>query len=383
MKKIIFIFLVAFLLIPLLLFVHPQTVVGGKNATLPQNQVINENYFTAGSNVIVSGTVNGDAYVAGGNVVFDGEVNGDLFVAGGNVTIAGVINGNVRAAGGQIHVTGKILGNATIVGGSITVVNNTTIGKSLVAAGGQLIIMAPVGTSATLAGGSVTVGNTVKGNLLAVGNQITLSPQAHIAGSMTYYSEKQADIQSGAVVKGGVNFHKTQYSAKIQKNAESARAFGMVFRVIGLITAFIIGSLFILLFPRFMQKATDQLSESPWKTLLAGFGMLVLAPVVMVLLFVTLIGIPFALLLLVGYVIYIYVAQIFAGLFIGQKITEGFKLSQSQYLSLLIGLVAIALVSWVPVLGSLVGFFVLIGGMGALLLTKLTFFKLLRSKNIL
>lgn len=383
MKKIVFILLAAFLLIPLLLFVHAQTVSGGKNIDLPQNKIVDENYFTAGSNVTVSGTVNGDAYVAGGNVLFDGVVNGDLFVGGGNVTIAGVVNGSVRAAGGQIHVSGKIEGNATILGGSITVVNNTTIGKSLVAAGGQITSMAPVGTSATLAGGVITVGNTVNGNLLVAGNQIVLSPRAQIEGNMTYYSENKADIQSGAVVKGGVNFHKTQYSAKLQKNAENARAFGMVLRIIGLITAFIIGSLFILMFPRFMQKAADQFNESPWKTLLAGFGMLVLAPIMVVLLFVTLIGIPFALLLLVGYVIYLYVAQIFTGLFVGQKITEWLKLSQSQYLSLLIGLLAITLISFLPVLGGIAGFFVLIGGMGALLLTKLSFFQLLRSKNIL
>jgi hypothetical protein len=364
-----------------------QTVDNGKNVTLSKDAVVNENYFAAGNAVTVSGTVNGDSYIAGGSVTIDGTMNGDVFVAGGTLNIMGTVTGDLRIAGGQVTVSGIVDGNITALGGNVTVVSTATVGKSLVLLGGQMNIMAPVTTGMVLAGGQITVSNKVGGNVLAAAGTLVLTPNARITGNLNYYSENKALIQPGSKVTGRVNFHKQKYTHDIQTKtrlAESAsRGAGLFFKIYHLIASFIIGALFIYFMPKFMRKATDEMHAKLLRSAGMGFLILVVTPVLILVLFATIIGIPIALFTLFGFMVYLYVAHIFAGLYVGEKFFGFLKTKQSSYFSLFAGLFILALLTSVPFFGWMVGLAATLIGMGALLQTKKSYFAQLKAKNLL
>ncbi|MBT7553078.1 hypothetical protein HN670_01245, partial [bacterium] len=82
-----------FLALFLSLFLLPISLLAveahsGDVVFLAIDQTIDHNYYAAGQNVEIYGTVNGDLFLAGQNIIIDSEnINGDIFAAGSTLTI--------------------------------------------------------------------------------------------------------------------------------------------------------------------------------------------------------------------------------------------------------------------------------------------------------
>ena len=89
----------------------------GDNVLLASDQQIDSNYYAAGQNIEVYGTVNGDLFLAGDNITVDSEnINGDIFAAGNTITIKGTVNGSVRTAGQQVNIMAQVRDNVMFFG---------------------------------------------------------------------------------------------------------------------------------------------------------------------------------------------------------------------------------------------------------------------------
>lgn len=71
--------------------------------------------------VTVAGTVDGDVAVFGGPVEVSGRVDGDLFSLGGPVRLSGEIDGSVAALGGDVELApgAKLHGDLALLGGKL------------------------------------------------------------------------------------------------------------------------------------------------------------------------------------------------------------------------------------------------------------------------
>ena len=131
----------------------------------------------------------------------------------------------------------------------------------------------------------------------------------------------------------------------------------------------VFGMALVLLFPGFARRSTETLVRRPWASLGLGFGVLVGVPVATMLVF--LIGLLIggwwmAPLAFAAYLGLLPVAFSIVGLLAGQVILERMgRRSLGETWTVLIGLVAIGLVSLVPVLGGIVLFVGLLVGLGA------------------
>src|SRR3990170_1195991 len=246
MLKKLFGILIAFLILPLITtgVYAAKNLQRSETVLVPKGEVVEGDYFAAGERVTIAGTVNGDAYVAGGNVIVEGEINGDLIAAGGTVNVRGKVAQDVRIAGGQVAVSGDVGGNVTLVGGSLEVSDFAKIAGSLVSAGGNLSVFAPIGKGATIGVGAATFGNTVNGDVTAGVGELTLTPNAKVAGHLNYWSENDAQIQQGAEISG-----KTVHNYPQKKEREeSAKALGGllgIFKIASFLAALIIGAILI------------------------------------------------------------------------------------------------------------------------------------------
>lgn len=370
--------------------VAAQTAIHGSSVVLPKGQIVNETYFAGGESVTISGQINGDAYIAGGTLYVDGVINGDLLFAGGTANINGTVTGDIRGAGGQINVSGTVGGNVTLAGGSVNIAQNAVIEKGLVGAGGQVNITAPLGKGAVVAGGQVTLSNRINGNVLAATENLVLTPNATISGNLNYYSEKVATIGQGASVAGTIAYHKQdmkrykpQVKEQVKEVQKQSGSFGMILTLYSAIVSFILGSLFIKIAPRFMEKTTERIDRHMFSTMGIGLLILMFTPFLAVILLATIVGIPLGLIVFALYGISLYVSGIFVALYTGKKIFAWLKMKQGSYIQLLTGLFILMILTNIPLLGWLIKFIVVILGMGALLITKKTFYSSLKAEDML
>jgi hypothetical protein len=374
----------------------PAVVYGVNNdetkvITIDQNEVISETYFGSADEVNIAGTINGDAYISGGNIDFTGIVNGDLIVAGGNVTISGTVSDDVRAAGGQVLIDGAVGKNITVAGGNVTLDSGTDIGAGVVAAGGNVVLNAPIPGSLYVGGGSVRINSSVGQNVTAAGGQITLGSAAQIGNNLTYWSENALAQQEGSQVGGQVSRQtKPEWKATPgdEREIEPAEAAGIItgaaitFLILQILSSFIIGFLLLHFFPVYAARTVAIIEKKPWLTIGIGFLALIIGPIAAVILFITVIGIPLGFILLAAYFIALYIAHIYAALFLGKKIFGYAKKEVADIWSLLTGIVILAVIGLIPVIGGLTTFVVLLVGLGGLLLSEKETYDLMKNKKI-
>lgn len=348
---------------------------GEINVVLEKDEVHDGDYFAAGDTVTIYGTVNGDAYIAGGVVTVDGIINGDLLVAGGQLNIGGEIAQDVRAAGGELKINADIGQNATLLGGNVNVLESTKLPGSLVLAAGNVMVDSEVGRDLVAGVGTLTVSNKVGGDIRTGVGLLTLSPDAQVGGNVTYYSEEEAQISKSASVSGEV----VRKTPPVELDRDMSNQLGGTYNLAGKISAFfaslIVGLLILKLFPKYYDQVSEKLVSRPWYSLGIGFAVLVLTPFALILLLITIIGIPLSLISFSVYLIYLYLAKLYVSYFAGTLVLEKAGREMHPGWALALGLVIYYVLTALPMVGGFVAFIVLLFGLGASVATCRGYFK--------
>jgi len=340
--------------------------------TVPVNEVITKDFYvTAGEIVEISGTVNGDVIVGAGQLIISGTVNGDVLVAGGTVDIGGTVSDDVRVAGGQINISGKIGRNLTVGGGDVNISKNAEIAGGVVMGAGNVRLAGEIGGDVLIGAGSVTLSGVIGGDVEIYTGSLSVTSSTDIEGNLVYTSEEEAIIDQQASISGKL-LRKIPPAVvmdadeKVTNAFDKLGAFKFQVKLISFLSALIVGLILIKLFPKYSEMTKSVLQENPWKALLYGVIFLFVTPFAVIMLFVTVLGIPLAMFGIMALGTYIYMAKIFVGNWLGAKIPLGDK--KNAYLKFAVGLAAYYLITSVPILGGFVAFVALVFGMGAGLL---------------
>ena len=353
-----------------------------KFVAVPSGKVINKDYFAFGETVEISGTVDGDVYAAGGQILIDGTINGDLLAAGGKISISGNISQDVRIVGGQITISGEIGRSVTVSGGNIELTDSAVVRGSVVAGGGSILLASPIGREVMIAAGNLTVSNKVDGNLEAFVGSIRLTTKAVINGDLTYWSDSPASIDGDAKISGSV-IHKTPPKTSLEKVFWLLTGIYLLVTLISFISTLIIGLLFIYFYPKYNREVVFTLRKRPWASLGIGFLILVVAPIFLIIIFSTVVGIPLALILLASYLITIYLARIYVVFWAGVTIFERLGKRVHEGWALFVGLIIYFILTLIPVIGGIITFVVVLFGLGAAILTKKELYQTLRKQDII
>ena len=98
--------------------------------------------------------------------------------------------------------------------------------------------------------------------------------------------------------------------------------------------------------------------------------LLVLTPIVIVLLLITLVGIPLAILVGLLFAVYLLLAKVIFGIALGRLINDKANWKLSLYWAATIGIVVADLIIFIPIIGWIVGVFALLWSFGALMLAS-------------
>jgi cytoskeletal protein CcmA (bactofilin family) len=191
---------------------------GDERYVLERGQVISDDFYVSGGEVIIDGTVEGDLVVAGGYVEVNGVIMGDVIAAGGAIVIAGVVQDDVRAAGGAIIVTGSIgddliaaagggwpgmvvsAGNRTIPQG-IQIAAGASIGGDAYVVGGQATVSGSIGRNLVTAMRAVVLSGRVGGNATLMGETIRVDERTRIQGTLTYRTANEITVPEGVAAR--------------------------------------------------------------------------------------------------------------------------------------------------------------------------------------
>ncbi|WP_251330446.1 bactofilin family protein [Haloplanus pelagicus] len=299
----------------------------------------------AGTVVVGADETVGDVEAVAGTIVIRGTVTGDVAGTAGtiHVTESGRVGGSVEAAAGTVRIDGTVDGSVNVGAGSLDVTETARIGGDLDAGAGYASIDGRIG-------GDVSVG----------AETVVLGPNARVAGDFEYDAETLTR-DPGATVGGAVVENGTRGSA----SGGSGVLGSVVGAVYELLANLLLGVILLLAFPDFSAGVASRVGAAPLRTGGAGLLTLVGVPLVLLLVAVTLVGLPLA---VVGAVA--FAGLVWAGLVYGQYAVGVRMLSavgrEHRWLALVVGVGGVAVLGAVPVLGGLLELGVLLLGLGAL-----------------
>ncbi len=379
MKELLKKILSTFLILITLSFVFVNEVSASEDVTIGKDEVIEGPYIKAGDNITISGTINGDAYVAGGVVTIDGEINGDLLVGGGVVTIKGKVENDVRAAGGMITIDGKVGRNVTALGGTVTFGSDTDIDGDVVVAGGTFAHLGNIDGKALIYSSDTTLGGRVGRDITVTAEKVSVLKTALLDGNLNYTADKEASVSAEARIVGAVKRTAlTQVGSSVRKGLSGVR-FGV--NLLSYLSMLLLGLILLRVAPRQTTAVAKLIGEQPWKSMGFGFLGLVLAPVAIVILMISVVGVPLAAILTGAYILIISTSSLFTGLFVGQKVFDLINLKENTYAMLAVGLLLLQPLLALPTVGGLVRFFSVLVASGAVVVLGREAVRRLETRN--
>lgn len=285
-------------------------------------------------------TVQGDLSITAGTAIVQGTIEGDLSVVGGDVLIEGTVNGDVNAFAGSVRVTGDVNGQLTGTSGNLFVGEGSNVAGGIEYASGNAIIDGTVGGDVSMGAGAITLGDN-----------------AVVEGDFTYDADS-FDRADGAQISGQVVRDPSLVAAP--NVGVPAGAFSIYSFLVNLL----FGALLLLLFPVFTFGLAERVEDHPVVSGGVGLLALILVPLALLLLTITIIGIPLAFLGGLLFAFVLWAAYVLGSYAVGAWLIS-IADSHNRWLALFVGLLAVAIVNLVPFVGGLVNFLVVLLGLGA------------------
>ncbi|MFB3819678.1 MAG: polymer-forming cytoskeletal protein [Candidatus Methylomirabilales bacterium] len=338
-------------------------VIAGGNVST--EWAVREDLYVAGGEVAVRGEVGGDLVAAGGRVLVEQPVHGDVAAAGGEVDIRGAVADDVRAVGGAVTIEGRVAGDVMAAGGRVTLPAGAEIQGRAGLAGSAVELAGHVRRSVRAAGKRIRISGQVDGNVDLAAASVEVLPTARIGGTLTYRSGSAARIEPGAQIAGGV-VHRPLAAG--ERAGRALRVLLWVLAVALLLAFVLVGIVLLVLFPEATRIAARRIATDPGRSLALGLLMLLGAPLVILLLVVTVVGIPLGIGIAALWVVWLLVGFLIGALFLGDLGVRALGRAPSRgwrLVGLLLALALLGLLQAVPFLGSLTLLAALAFGVGA------------------
>ncbi len=262
----------------------------------------------------------------------------------------------------------KLDGDLTIFGGNVTLEKNSEVTGDI-----------------ALFGGKLTLDGEVGGDILTIGGTLHMNSHADIKGDYAAFGTKEYVSKEALIEGNGVdeNSHKLgikeKFSLPEDLSAQTGKN-GIFYSLTHLVSFFYqilictaAAILIMLIFEKNIVSTGSSLLAKPWESLGIGVLTIILFPCLTVVMCVTIVLIPFALLMFAAFILICLYAWIICGYDLGVKISEWMKF---QWAPIWIGalgtfvltFISAGLMKIIPCIGWAPGFFILCTGLGALVI---------------
>jgi hypothetical protein len=335
-----------------------------KDYTLNQDQTVTDDLYVTNSYTEINGLVQGDLFVVATDIKITGTVTGDIYMVGSNITFTGNTYGNLVAIGNDITIQGIIKANAYTIGSSVNFSGN--VEKDYTDIAMRTNVTGSVGDDARLMTSDGTIDTLVQGDLIVLGSKYSLQKEK-VTGNI--YDSARLD----AIAKDqGVVFNREIDHPKTYTYNWSSKLFGALFAFCSLS---LVGYVMIASAPVKTGKIITKVTDSPKDfiySLLIGLGILIIAPLALLLLSVSLVGLPLSFFIF-GLLLFLTVfGRLWVETALGQELlllmkSDGYR----PFKSLAVGRLISVLVGLIPFVGFFYSVTLMSTAVGAFVRMKL------------
>lgn len=254
-------------------------------------------------------------------------------------------------------------GNLLVIGGTATISQGASMTGDVVLIGGTISVFGTVTGEIVATGGAVNVEDAavINGDLVMIGANLNRSSLARINGQVTEQVPGILEFQPSSPNEASSGSFGSNTLDKLLKSTYQSLALGILAGLIGL------------LLPRQLKRVAETIVQEPVTS--GGIGLLasILIPIVLVILSITIILIPVAVLSAVVITLAFLLGYVSVGYEVGQRVAAFFKTLWSPAIFAGIGTLLVSLVAGflglIPCIGWVFGFLVSVIGLGAVALT--------------
>ena len=324
---------------------NAKNIKTGNNITVAANETINSMLFAAGNNIDIAGTVIGDIYCAGQTITISGTVNGDVFCAGQNIIISGKIDGSVRLAGQTVTISSLINNSATIAAQELLIDKNGTIGRDLLGGSQNVTVNGTINRDIMIGSSRLAINGQVNRDINGGVESLSVGTTGNINGNVEYTGNNDPNIDYGGKIKGSVTRTAPGKNTNFDRSSIIELAIGwFVYAIIAMI---VFALMLVGLFPRIFKETTTKAAKTISKTALVGLVACVVTPFLIMILIISIIGIPIAILVTLVWIIIMMLSGPFTAYLLGQRLMPD---SKKPIWVMLLGIIIISVLFIVPVI---------------------------------
>ncbi len=337
--------------------------------------------FVAGASVTQTLDAPGDAFVAGRSAVARGSVEGDLHISGFDVSVSAETAQDLYAVGATVVVRGSTLQDLTAAGFTVRTEKSSDTQGNARLFGNSVTVEGTVNGALTSTARALVLNGVVEGDMRVLANTITFGPDAKVNGTLTYSTPKKLDVPDRVASGDRVVFEQATPSRAWKELSElnKVRDIPVFPTVASLFMGFVISLLFFLVLgalalgfvPDRLERLRRTAIERAGYALVFGviglsimFGMV---PVTAM----TIIGLPFVPIVFLAIIVTWTIGYALGAYAVGMRLYSGLGGAESvtnttRLLVLAGSLTVIALLNFIPFVGWVANYTLVLLGIGAM-----------------
>jgi cytoskeletal protein CcmA (bactofilin family) len=367
-----------------------------KDIAYSPDSVYDDDMLVLGSIIRFQSQVTADLIGASQELVFSGETKGNLDWFSRHITVIGPVGGSFRGLAQTIDVNAPVGRNILAFAQYITIGPSAEISHNANLLAAEVVFEGKINNKLVIKAGKVSIAGKVNGDLDIEAEEIEIQPNTIVEGDFYYKTPEEIKLKSGAIIKG--EKHWTEQEKKIEK--KKYKAFGAItfmlkmFLILNFIYSLIVfiialipgntamiplmllalivsGAVVISLNKQRAIKAMTVMGKRFFVALGLGFILLLLFPLAAGLAILTIIGIPLGLIIVFAFGISCFVGSIYTAQFVGTNVGRLINIRREppSFICLVLGIIVLAAISLIPVIGWIVVLLTLMLGLGALVLS--------------
>jgi len=345
-----------------------------RHVSVAADEIIDDSLVVFADSVDVRGTITGDLVTFARRITVSGAVHGNIITFGQNVDIRGNVDGDIFGFAQSIRTNGDVGKNLWAFAQDVTIEPDARLGQNATVFAANINLEGNVGRDVTAFGAIHDISGSVGRHANIYGQQISVQSTSTIGGDLNARVdlEKRVQIHPDATIQGATNVELVKKEEGTSKYLKLGFYFRQLLRIVG---AFLMGLLLFWLLPGLKRAPLSNIQG-----LLAsggiGFLAAVATPIAVIIMAITVIGLPVALATLIFWLLALYLSKIVIGRYIGGILTgNGKDTFGSTALSLFIGITIIVVAINLPYIGGILNILLILIGLGALLITAYRMFK--------
>ena len=330
---------------------------------------VSETLVCTGDVVTIDGRIDGDLVVAAERFSMHGTVTGNLYVFGGEVEINGAVEGTVVGIGKRVRLGARVDRGTMLVGDRINITDAARIARDVTLFGEGVKVEGAAARDVTFAGDWIEVRGEIGRDFHVLGSdRVELLDSARVGRDVRarlWGRSAEVEQAPGATVGGEVQV-KQESLVREHYLAHYRHGSFYMMLLVGAAAAFVFGLLIYLLDPRFFEADPPD-ARGFVRSLGVGFIVLLAGPVALILVGMTVVGIPVAVLGLFLLISAVYTSYVIVAGLVGQTVLTPAGPGLGAFApSLLVGVLIVSTVAALPFVGPAVRILAVLFGLGCL-----------------